>query len=289
MAVRLIHISDLHIGANDFREGMSEHIHSHIKAYAPDVVVVSGDLTHRAQPDQFRRAREFLAAIPFPLFLIPGNHDVPHWNPITRMFSPYERYIEHIGHDLEPVFRAPGIVLAALNTVRSGRFQQGRIDNDQLQSLEVVFGDSDARACRVLVTHHALVGPPGGRIKQPMPNRLYILRRLEELGVNLVLSGHVHEAFCGSSRDFCLAGSRGVVLCQAGLGTDRPRPAWAWETNTYNCVEIDEQQIRVHVYVYDPGAHIFDVTGEHRFPRWYPQEQESDSDRHARTDARQAN
>jgi 3',5'-cyclic AMP phosphodiesterase CpdA len=269
-SARIVHISDLHRGAVGFRHGMAELIQEKINDYQPDVVVITGDLTHRAMPEQFEQVLEFLQGLPFPLLLIPGNHDVPHLNPWTRLFTPFDVYRAHMGDDLEPVFSSENVVIAAVNTVRGGRFQQGRLGVEQLKRLETIFSNSTAAACRVLVTHHALVGPPGGRIKQPMPNRLLILGRLEEMGVNIVLSGHVHEAYCGSSRDFCLASNRGVVLCQAGLGTERPRPGWLWETNTFNCLEIDATTIRVEVYPHHPGDHAFNMTGEHRFPRWYP-------------------
>lgn len=272
MPVRLVHLSDLHIGASRSDSGIAEQILRRVAAFQPDLVVISGDLTHRARPREFAQARDFLDAISSPLFLIPGNHDVPHLNLLARVFDPFERYRVHIDKELEPVYHSPQVVLAAVNTVRSVRFHQGRLDESQLDSLEHVFGDVAPTACRVLVTHHALVGPPGGRIKQPMPNRLRILRRLEDLGVNLVLSGHVHEAFCGSSRDFCYDGGRGVVLCQAGLGAERPRPGWTWETNTFNCVVIEDDSMTVGVYAYDPRGRRFELTGEHRFPRWHLEE-----------------
>lgn len=267
---RLVHLSDLHFGAVGTRAGVAEQIQEQVRVFDPEIVVISGDLTHRARPEQFRQAREFLDGLPFPLFLIPGNHDVPHLNPMARIFRPFDRYREHVQMELEPVYRSDGLTLTGLNTVRSARFHQGRIAEQQLADLTHIFAESSREACRVVVTHHSLIGPPGGRIKQPMPNRSRILRRLEGLGVNLVLSGHVHEAYCGSSRDFFVAGRRGIVLCQAGLGSERPRPGWVWETNTFNRVEICDDAIHVQVLAYSHHAHAFELTGDHRFPRWFP-------------------
>jgi DNA repair exonuclease SbcCD nuclease subunit len=71
----------------------------------PDLVVISGDLTQRARPEQFRQAREFVDRIPVPSLAVPGNHDVPLYRVWERIFSPYGCYRKHFSPDLEPVWR----------------------------------------------------------------------------------------------------------------------------------------------------------------------------------------
>lgn len=41
----------------------------------PDAVIVSGDIVNCDRPQEYRRAREILGTLRYPLFLIPGNHD----------------------------------------------------------------------------------------------------------------------------------------------------------------------------------------------------------------------
>ena len=54
----LAHLSDLHFGRVD--RALLEPLRRRLKALAPDVLVVCGDLTQRARPAQFQAARAFL-------------------------------------------------------------------------------------------------------------------------------------------------------------------------------------------------------------------------------------
>src|SRR5579872_7530851 len=78
------HLSDLHVAAP------SERLFGVIDTYAatvaavghlaelnprPDAVIVTGDLTGHAHPEEYAAARQALDALPAPYFVIPGNHD----------------------------------------------------------------------------------------------------------------------------------------------------------------------------------------------------------------------
>lgn len=43
----------------------------------PDVVIGTGDLTNRGRPGEYVALRDLLAPLEAPIYLIPGNHDVP--------------------------------------------------------------------------------------------------------------------------------------------------------------------------------------------------------------------
>src|SRR5205085_1417574 len=60
----LAHVSDLHFGR--IAPGVLEPLRRRLAALAPDVLVVSGDLTQRARGKQFREARAFLDSLPRP-------------------------------------------------------------------------------------------------------------------------------------------------------------------------------------------------------------------------------
>ena len=98
----LVHLSDLHFGRTD--PALIEPLLASIAAIAPDLVVVSGDLTQRARAAQFAEARAFLDRIAQPRIVVPGNHDVPLYRVWERFLSPLGKYKKHIGSDLEPTF-----------------------------------------------------------------------------------------------------------------------------------------------------------------------------------------
>src|SRR3954468_21474648 len=41
----------------------------------PDIVVITGDLVDKGEPEEYDRLRALLAPLAMPIFVIPGNHD----------------------------------------------------------------------------------------------------------------------------------------------------------------------------------------------------------------------
>jgi len=112
----ILHVSDLHFGRID--PATLEPLLAAAKEIRPHVVVVSGDLTQRARAWQFREARDFLAALPQPQVVVPGNHDVPLYNVALRFADPLANYRRYITDDLEPFYRDDEIAVAGINTAR---------------------------------------------------------------------------------------------------------------------------------------------------------------------------
>lgn len=48
---------------------------AHLAARRPDAVIVTGDLTDFDRPEEYARFQALTAALPMPLFPVPGNHD----------------------------------------------------------------------------------------------------------------------------------------------------------------------------------------------------------------------
>jgi 3',5'-cyclic AMP phosphodiesterase CpdA len=73
---RLVHLSDLHVGSREeprIEPGLAELI----DRIDPELIIASGDLTHRGRPDEHERAADFLNGLGRPVFAVPGNHDIP--------------------------------------------------------------------------------------------------------------------------------------------------------------------------------------------------------------------
>jgi 3',5'-cyclic AMP phosphodiesterase CpdA len=164
---------------------------------APDLTLLSGDLTMRARRRELAAARKFVDALPEPRLLIPGNHDIPALNqPYERFVHPFRRYQNTFGGPLEPEYQVPGLHVVGLNSTRAFGFHadwsEGRLHGDQLQLAEGRFQNGPP-SLRVLMLHHPLLAPDGhGRaVVHPLPDLLDMIGRQR---VDLVLCGHFHRS-----------------------------------------------------------------------------------------------
>ena len=103
MSTRVLHVSDLHFGRNDRPEAL-EALGRLVEEARPELVIASGDLTHRGLRSQHERAADFLRGLELPLVTIPGNHDIPYTFP-KRFTRPWHEF-ERLWETTEPVYRS---------------------------------------------------------------------------------------------------------------------------------------------------------------------------------------
>ena len=103
MTDRILHVSDLHFGARDDDPTIERGAAALSSTFEPELVIASGDLTHRGRREQHERAAAFLRALGPPVLAVPGNHDIPYTFParFTRPFGEFERHWQ----TTEPRFR----------------------------------------------------------------------------------------------------------------------------------------------------------------------------------------
>lgn len=122
---RILHLSDLHFGYE--RTALVEPLLDRINAARADLVVVTGDLTHRGRSAQFAQAAGFLRRIEAPLIAVPGNHDIPLYKLADRMMRPYSRWRRAIARNLEPVGHVGAVRVQGVNSVDPMSWQRGII------------------------------------------------------------------------------------------------------------------------------------------------------------------
>jgi len=152
----LVHLSDLHFGRTD--PTVIDPLIAAVHAQRPDCVVVSGDLTQRARPEEFRQARAFLLRLPSPQVVVPGNHDVPLYRVLERALEPFGNYRRGIDDDLEPAFIDDEIAVIGINTARAMSFKGGRINRAQIDSIRARIAalpkQMTTAMTKIVVTHH---------------------------------------------------------------------------------------------------------------------------------------
>jgi 3',5'-cyclic AMP phosphodiesterase CpdA len=264
MPTRVLHLSDLHFGRNDKPESI-EALGRLAEETRPDVVIASGDLTHRGLRSQHERAASFLRSLELPLVAIPGNHDIPYSFPrrFTRPWAEFERLWE----TTEPVYRSDALVVAGLNSVRPWRHQSGRLRDDQVRRASEAFREAPASTYRIVALHHHLLGAPWRSRKKPVAERNRVLAGLVEAGADLVLAGHIHQSTIAERREFELAspgGERAVVVSIAP-GFGQPRPNRLGEARGLHIYEISEQALHILTYMWREDG--WGLTAVRLFPR----------------------
>ena len=202
---------------------LAEALLADLAALAPDLVVVSGDLTQRARRAQFRAARRFLDRLPAPYVVVPGNHDIPLYDVVRRIFRPLDRYREH-DHRTTSRRRTSTTGSPCSGSTPPGR-ARGRRAASRKTQIDAIrwLGSVDGGRLRVLVTHHPFMPPPGradaargtrrggaargrGERRRPLPRRPPARR--------------LHRRRAGATTRAC---GRSIVVVQAGTAISNRR------------------------------------------------------------------
>ncbi|MHC4878135.1 MAG: metallophosphoesterase family protein [Planctomycetota bacterium] len=269
-SLRILHVSDLHFG-RPYLPTVGERLLRMAEHLMPDAIVVSGDFTQRAKPQQFADAAAFLKQLPpVPQLVIPGNHDVPLYRVAERMLKPHALYRQYISEELNPVLQLDGAVLVGLDTTSPYRnLTNGRIHQWQLDQCSEVLRDVSPEAARIVVAHHHFAPAPDYLHDWTMPKARRAIDRFIDLGVEMILGGHLHRAYIGNSLDF-FPGShreRGIIIVQCGTTTSRRGRGREREKNSFNMIEVTQTSHRVTHYVYFDEERGFTPFSQHIFPR----------------------
>ncbi|NJL09216.1 MAG: metallophosphoesterase [Calothrix sp. SM1_7_51] len=183
-----------------------ESVLEHLTQLDLDFLLLPGDLTQHGEASNHTWLQERLAKLPFPTYVIPGNHDVPvlHADEQSIAFADFPLYYRKFGYgDTDELYYTcellPGVRLIALN---SNNFndkgeQIGRLDTQQLIWLEQTLAGLSGELV-LLMVHHNVVEHLPNQSRHPMANR-YMLENAPELleilqryGVKLIFTGHLH-------------------------------------------------------------------------------------------------
>jgi 3',5'-cyclic AMP phosphodiesterase CpdA len=261
---RILHVSDLHTGTRE--DGQVERaLAALVERVAPELVIASGDLTHRGRRGEHERARAALTALGPPVLAVPGNHDIPRALParFTRPWAEFER----AWGTVEPVHTSPSLLVVGLNSVRPYRHQGGALDDGQIARAAARLREGADSAYRVVALHHHLLGAPWRAArKRPVSHRNRVLRALVSAGADLVVAGHIHQGAVSERHEFEVVGGdvrAAVVSIAPGLG--QPRPNRLGEARGLQVYEVDDDAVTVLTHTWR-GAD-WALTARRTFPR----------------------
>ena len=175
----------------------------------PGHLVITGDLTQIALPDEFRQARAWLDSLGSPgeVTVVPGNHDayVPvSWAQGLSQWQPYlvSDDVRHgiRGDSAETVFpslrvRGP-VAFIGLSSARPSAplLATGRLGDSQLERLEALLEQARGQGLfRVVLLHHPPV-PGEERWRKRLTDAASLCAVIARQGAELVLHGHRHRS-----------------------------------------------------------------------------------------------
>jgi 3',5'-cyclic AMP phosphodiesterase CpdA len=243
---RLVHLSDFHFdGSGELAEALHELVDS-ARALAPDVVVVTGDLSADGRPSELDAvADELDRFVGIPVVAIPGNRDlVPTIGPPGEARSlPVDSDLDYflalepsltLGFDdpgrpdrsggdrpaADPEaewvdrFGGPAVVHAGADVHVVAVNSTPRLRSEALEAAARDLRAAAPGALRVFALHHGLLPVPGRKLRDgDLSHRSGdVLALLTDIGVDLALHGHIHRAHAWRVSD----GRHATVIASAG-------------------------------------------------------------------------
>ncbi len=207
----LLQISDTHFGTE--QPLVVEALVALAAQLRPDVVVLSGDITQRARPAQFRAAKTFVDRLGAPVLAIPGNHDIPLFDLWARLTRPYARYATAFGAELEPVHATQDLLVIGVNTTRAWRHKNGEVSTAQIDRVAKQLAAATPGQLRVVVVHQPVAVPTVQDQTNVLRGHSAATQVWSAAGADLVMGGHIHLPY---------------TLALQGL----ERPLWAVQAGT---------------------------------------------------------
>lgn len=179
---------------------------------APDVYVLTGDLTDFGRADEYRTLAEGVARLAKPVYLLPGNHDDRR---ALREAFPDHRYLQGPEPFIQYRIDLGGLTLITLDTVVPEQ-SHGELDRDRLVWLREQLDDTTPT---VIAMHH--------------PPFLTDIRHMDEIGlrqgaeeleqllcryknIERVICGHLHRSiqirFANTLASTCPSPAHAVTL-----------------------------------------------------------------------------
>jgi 3',5'-cyclic AMP phosphodiesterase CpdA len=207
----LMQISDPHFGTE--QPPVVEALLRLVHAQAPQLIVMSGDLTQRAHRREFTAARAFVdRCAPVPTLAIPGNHDIALFNVAARAFYPYAAYRHAFGKTLEPVHVSDELLVLCVKTTRRYRHKDGDVSDRQIQRVSRQLERATTKQLRVVVTHQPVAAAVAADHKNLLHGREKAIAAWAAAGVDLILGGHIHLPYVMPLADL----PRRIYAVQAG-------------------------------------------------------------------------
>ena len=196
-----------------------EQIFDQLETLDLDFLLLPGDLTQHGEWVNHQWLIDRLKRLPFPAYVVPGNHDVIARDASDRTIGlqDFPRLYQDFGYSDGTTLHyqheiLPGVRLIGLNSNAfdpSGKqVGVGYVDDAQLDWLEATLAQHRDDLILVMLHHNVLEHLPG-QSQSPLGqrymvhNHLPLIQRLEAAAVRLMFTGHLHVQDVARQGDLC--------------------------------------------------------------------------------------
>jgi len=259
---RILQVSDTHFGTEI--DAVVEAVEKQASALKPDIMIFSGDLTQRARRAEFAAAKKFAERINAPVHLaVPGNHDLPLYDALTRLVNPYCFYRKFFG-PRQQVWQDGRMAVVCLDATHPFRHTRGKTKLDEARALlESARRSIGPVGLLCVAEHQPLDVKMPADIPEILINAAETARLFAEFRVDIVFSGHVHMPLIRDTHKLFKI-SRHFILSGAGTAVSRRTRAGA--PNSFNVVDIKDGGVTIALYALQKNG-AFEIAHQAVFTR----------------------
>lgn len=244
---RVAHLGNLGCGGLYYRPGLLEQVIEEVNAVAPDLVVVAGDLTADGYEWEYEEARSHLERIVSPTVVVPGNRDARNvgYLHFERIFGyRFARHRQAFDGERERRLGASGVTVLGMDSSQPD-LAEGHIGREWYGWIREQYRHEDD--LKVFALHHHVIAIPGaGRAMNVITDAGDLLPVMNEVGVDIVLTGHKHVPF--------FWGLNGMFVANCGTASTRRLrglvpPSWTE-------LRIDGSTVKAHLHYEDGRAQL---------------------------------
>lgn len=202
-----------------------EQILAQLAGDRPDFLLLPGDLVQHGERENHQWMAERLAQLPFPTYVVPGNHDVvSQWGNLPTdesgkdriALTDFPKIYQQFGYaDGQQLYYQkeilPNVHLIGLNSnafdAEGVQIGTGIIDDDQLAWLDEQLAALAGKFVMVMVHHNVLEHLPGQSTtklgqRYMIQNAPELVERLQAAKVPVAFTGHLHVQDIAQADDF---------------------------------------------------------------------------------------
>jgi 3',5'-cyclic AMP phosphodiesterase CpdA len=211
----LLQVSDPHFGTD--QPPVVKALQQLAQSLKPDALVLSGDITQRAEAAEFAEARAFCDSLGIARTLVvPGNHDIPLFNIFGRLFNPYQGYRRAFGPEDDKLLELPLLQVVGLNTTRWWRHKNGQVSAAQIAWVSRQLSRGAPGQLRVVVVHQPVYVLKAEDEHDRLRGWEAAVRAWAAAGADIVMGGHIHLPYARELSAVVPALGRRMWCVQAG-------------------------------------------------------------------------